>query len=76
MQLTQKHLEYWGKNLRITAILLASRGDEPLAPAGEQVAPRLELPEILTGQNEPIKMPKLEVAFKYESHAPPLALAA
>jgi putative solute:sodium symporter small subunit len=22
MQLTQKHLEYWGKNLRITAILL------------------------------------------------------
>ena len=23
MQLTKKHLEYWGKNLRITAILLA-----------------------------------------------------
>jgi putative solute:sodium symporter small subunit len=23
MQLTQKHLEYWNKNLRITAILLA-----------------------------------------------------
>ncbi len=23
MQLTQKHLEYWGKNLRITGILLA-----------------------------------------------------
>jgi putative solute:sodium symporter small subunit len=23
MQLTRKHLEYWGKNLRITSILLA-----------------------------------------------------